>query len=30
VAVVILLLPAMLMLLDKLIVHTTFDMKAAR
>jgi hypothetical protein len=30
VAVVILLLPAMLMLLDKLIVRTTFDMKAAR
>ena len=30
VAVVILLLPATLLLLDKLIVHTTFDMKAAR
>ena len=30
VAVVLLLLPAVLMLLDKLIVHTTFDMKAAR
>ena len=30
VAVVLLLLPAVLMLLDKFIVHTTFDMKAAR
>ena len=30
VAVVLLLLPAMLMLLDKLIVHTTFDMKKIR
>ena len=30
VAVVLLLLPAMLLLLDKVIVHTTFDMKAAR
>jgi len=30
VAVVLLLLPAVLLLLDKLIVHTTFDMKAAR
>ena len=30
VAVVLLLLPATLMLLDKLIVHTTFDMKAAK
>ena len=30
VAVVLLLLPAMLLLLDKVIVHSTFDMKAAR
>ena len=30
VAVVLLLLPAMLLLLDKIIVHTTFDMKSAR
>ena len=30
VAVVLLLLPAVLMLLDKFIAHTTFDMKAAR
>ena len=30
VAVVLLLLPAMLLLLDKIIVHSTFDMKAAR
>ena len=30
VAVVILLLPALLLLLDKLVVHTTFDMKSAR
>lgn len=30
VAVVLLLLPALLLLLDKIIVHTTFDMKAAR
>ena len=30
VAVVLLLLPAALLLLDRLIVHTTFDMKAAR
>ena len=30
VAVVLLLLPAMLLLLDKVIAHTTFDMKAAR
>ncbi len=30
VAVVVLLLPAVLLLFDKLIVHTTFDMKAAR
>jgi len=27
---VLLLLPAMLLLLDKVIVHSTFDMKAAR
>ena len=30
VAVVLLLLPAMLLLLDKVIVHSTLDMKAAR
>ena len=30
VAVVLLLLPAMLLLLDKIIVHSTLDMKAAR
>jgi predicted RND superfamily exporter protein len=30
VAVVLLLLPAMLLLLDKVIIHSTFDMKAAR
>jgi len=28
--VVLLLLPAMLLLLDKVIIHSTFDMKAAR
>ena len=30
VAVVLLLLPAVLLLLDKLIIHTTFDMKVVR